>query len=52
VRLIVVPERNAMAPKACTPAYFGAFLARGWAEGITNGRRLFTEIRRHGYAGS
>jgi Transposase len=52
VRLIVVPERNTMAPKVCTPAYFGAFLARRWAEGITKGRRLFTEILRHGYAGS
>ena len=24
-----------MAPKPCTPVYFGAFLARSWAEGTT-----------------
>jgi hypothetical protein len=35
VRLIVLPERNAMAPKACTPAYHEAFLARRWADGTT-----------------
>jgi transposase-like protein len=33
VRRIDLPEPSAMAPKACTPAYFGAFLARSWAEG-------------------
>jgi transposase len=33
VRRIDLPERNVMAPKPCTPAYFGAFLARSWAEG-------------------
>ena len=34
-----------MASKPCTPAYFGALLARRWAEGITKVRRLFAEIR-------
>jgi hypothetical protein len=52
VRLIAVPERNTMAPKACTPAYFGALLARRWAEGITTVRILLAEIRQHGYTGS
>jgi transposase len=52
VRLIAVPERNTMAPKACTPAYFGALLARRWAEGITTVGILLAEIRQHGYTGS
>jgi len=30
VRRIDLPEPNAMASKACTPAYFVAFLARCW----------------------
>ena len=43
-----------MAPKACTPAYFGAFLARSWAEGTTKVRHLFSDsdIRHRGYTGS
>jgi hypothetical protein len=52
VRCIDVPERNAMAPKTCTPAYFGAFLARSWAEGTTKVRHLFSDIRHRGYIGS
>jgi hypothetical protein len=52
VRLIVLPERNVMAPKACTPEYYGALLARCWAKGITKVRFLFAEIRKHGYTGS
>jgi transposase len=52
VRLIAVPERNTMAPKVCTPAYFGAFLAGRWAEGETSVRRLFREIQQRGFAGS
>jgi transposase len=52
VRLVAVPERNTMAPKVCTPAYFGALLARRWAEGITTVRLLLAEIRQHGYTGS
>jgi hypothetical protein len=52
VRLIDLPERNAMAPKTCTPAYYGAFLARSWAEGTTKVRHLFSGIRHLGYTGS
>jgi transposase len=52
VRRIDLPERNAMAPKPGTPAYFGAFLARSWAEGTTKVRHLFSDIRRRGYTGS
>ena len=53
VRLLVLPPRNSMMPKTqSTPAYHQAFLLRRWAEGITNGRRLFGEILPRGYAGS
>ena len=52
VRRIDLPEPSAMAPKACTPAYFGAFLARSWAEGTTKVRHLFSDIRHRGYTGS
>jgi transposase len=52
VRRIEMPEPNAMAPKASTPAYFGAFLARSWAEGTTKVRHLFSDIRHRGYTGS
>jgi len=31
VRLIELPARNVMAPKPCTPAYHGWYLARRWA---------------------
>jgi hypothetical protein len=41
-----------MAPKACTPAYFGAFLARSWAEGTTKVRHPFSDIRYRDYTGS
>jgi hypothetical protein len=41
-----------MAPKPCTPAYFGAFLARSWAKGTTKVRHLFSDIRHRGYTGS
>ena len=41
-----------MEPKACTPAYFGAFLARSWAEGTTKVRHLFSDTRHRGYTGS
>ncbi len=33
VRLIELRARNVMAPKPCTQAYHGAYLARRWAEG-------------------
>ncbi len=52
VRHIDLPERNAMAPKPCTPAYCGTFLARSWAEGTTKVRQLFADIRDRGYTGS
>ncbi|SEF09549.1 Transposase [Rhizobiales bacterium GAS191] len=52
VRLIVLPERNSMAPKASTPAYHEAFLSRRWAEGTTAVRRLFGDIWQRGYTGS
>jgi hypothetical protein len=52
VRRVDMPERNAMAPKPSTPAYFGAFLARSWAEGTTKVRHLFSDIRHRGYTGS
>ena len=41
-----------MAPKPCTPAYFGTFLARSWAKGTTKVRHLFSDIRHRGYTGS
>jgi transposase len=44
VRCEQLPERNAMTPKPCTPAYFGAFLARSWAEGTTKVRHLYNDI--------
>jgi hypothetical protein len=52
VRRIDLPERDAMAPKPCTPAYFGTFLARSWAEGTTKVRQLFADMRHRGYTGS
>ena len=48
VRRIDLPEPSAMEPKA----YFGAFLARSWAEGTTKVRHLFSDIRHRGYTGS
>jgi transposase len=50
-RLTASPERNPMAPKASSPALFRDYLSRRWAEGCTQGRRLFTEIQRLGYSG-
>ena len=53
VRLLVLPPHNSMMPKTqSTPAYHEAFLLYRWAEGMTNGRRLFGEILQRGYAGS
>ena len=52
VRRIDLPDLNTMASKPCTPAYFGALLARLWAEGITKVRHLLAEIRNRGYTGS
>ena len=52
VRRIDFPEPSVMAPKTCTPAYFGTFLARSWAEGTTKVRHLFSDIPHRGYTGS
>jgi hypothetical protein len=52
VRLIELPARNVMAPKPSTPAYYGAYLARRWAEGVTTVKGLLMEINRRGYTGS
>jgi len=38
VRRIDMPEHNAIAPKPSVPAYFGAFMARSWAEGVNRRR--------------
>ena len=51
-RFIVLPERNAMEPKACTPAHFEAFLSRRFTEGTTSVRLLFAEVKQQGYTGS
>jgi hypothetical protein len=51
-RFIVLPERNAIEPKACTPAHFEAFLSRRFTEGTTSVRLLFGEIKQQGYTGS
>jgi len=47
-----MPERNAITPRPCTPAYFEAFLTRSWEEGTTKLRHLFSDIRHRGYTGS
>ncbi|HEY4042519.1 MAG TPA: ISL3 family transposase [Rhodopila sp.] len=52
VRLIELPAGNVMAPKSCTPAYHGVYLARRWAEGVTAVKVLWAEITRRGYTGS
>jgi hypothetical protein len=51
-RFIVLPERNTMEPKACTPAHFEALLSRRFTEGATSVRLLFGEIKQQGYTGS
>ena len=52
VRRIDLPDRNTMTSTPSTPAYFGVLLERRWAEGITQVRHLFAEIRHRGYTGS
>ena len=49
IRLEELPERQTMAAKFCTPAYFREYLSRRWAEGCTHAGRLFEEIKRLGY---
>jgi transposase len=48
-RFIVLPKRNAMEPKACTPAHFEALLSRRFTEGATSVRLLIGEIKQQGY---
>jgi len=52
VRRIELPDLSTMEPKPCTPAHFGALLARLWAEGITKVRHLLAEIRNRDYTRS
>jgi hypothetical protein len=52
VRLIELPARNVMTPKPSTPAYYDAYLARRWAEGVTAVKALLAEINQRGYIGS
>ena len=51
-RFIVLPERNVMAPKPSTPAYFEVFLSRRFTEGTKSVRLLFAELKQQGYTGS
>lgn len=52
MRLIELPARNAMAPKPCTPASYGAYVEARWAEGVTAVKVLLAEISQRGYTGS
>jgi Helix-turn-helix domain len=52
VRRIELPDLSTTESKPCTPAHFGALLARLWAEGITKVRHLLAAIRNRGYTGS
>jgi hypothetical protein len=51
IRLPALPERNAMTPTPCTPAFFHEHLSHRWASGCTDGRKLFGEITELGYKG-
>ena len=51
-RFMVLPERVAIEPKTCTPAYFETFLSGRFSEGTTSVRLLFAEIKQKGYTGS
>jgi hypothetical protein len=51
IRLPALPERNPMTPTPHTPAFFHEHLARRWASGCTDGRKLFGEIKELGYKG-
>ena len=52
IRVDALPDRNASAPKTCSPRYFEEFLSRRWAEGCVRGRQLFREVKARGYTGS
>jgi hypothetical protein len=47
-----LPERGAIEPKTCTPAYFERFLSRRFSEGNKSVRLLFAEVKKQGYTGS
>jgi hypothetical protein len=49
---MVLPERVAIEPKKCTPAYFERFLSRRFSEGNKSVRLLFAEVKKQGYTGS
>jgi hypothetical protein len=51
-RFMVFPERGAIEPKTCTPAYFETLLSRRFSEGNKSVRLLFTEVKKQGYTGS
>ena len=42
IRLDVLPDRNASAPKTSSPRYFEEFLSRRWAEGCVRGRQFIS----------
>jgi transposase len=50
-RLPELPERNKMAPKEDSPAYFQDYLARRWRVGCHHLRTLMAELRQQGYTG-
>ena len=52
IRVDTLPDRNASAPKTCSPRYFEEFLSRRWAEGCVRGRQLFREVKARGYTGN
>jgi hypothetical protein len=52
IRLEMLPSRNVMAPKLCTPVFYQDHLKRRWAEGVTKCKWLFSEIKGLGYTGS
>jgi hypothetical protein len=49
---MVLPERVAIEPKTCTPAYLERFLSRRFTEGNKSVRLLFAEVKKQGYTGS
>jgi len=51
-RFMVLPERVAIEPKTCTPAYFERFLSCRFNEGNKSVRLLFAAVKKQGYTGS
>jgi transposase len=52
IRLETLPDRNRMMPKPRSPGFYRDHLAKRWADGCTDGRRLMVEIQALGYSGS